>query len=209
MRRRGFTLVELIAAIMVTVLVVSATGVLLRGVAAARDRVEQDLDAQQQAWSAAQAVAVVFANASRPPEAKQLLLEGTDDWIGDISADRVRLFTTSTREIRSGRPESDVREVEFFLSTEDGSSAAVLFRRTDPTRNAEPDGGGVVERIAGDIVGFDVRYHNGKDWQDEWPATPGAWPILVRVRVEVLIDSQRNKTFTLSRTINFPYMGGA
>jgi type II secretion system protein J len=206
-RQYGFTLVELIAALSVTVLVVGATAVILRTVAAARQRVERQMAAQQEARHALNVIVTALTNVQRPPGDNKPLLEGIDDWRGDAAADRIRFFTLSHRVVRRGEPESDLRQIEFALGEPDDPDAlgSVLQRRTDPTLNAEPDVGGVVERIAENVIELDIRYHDGLEWHEEWPLRAGAWPLAIRVRLTVIADPQRKTVWSVSRLVGFPH----
>ena len=203
----GFTLVELIAALSVTVLVVGSTGVILRTISAARKRADLQMAAQHEARTALNAIVTAISNAHRPPVGKQPLLEGSDDWLGDAPADRIRFFTISHRLIRHEQPESDVRQVEFALMEpeDDEAIGLMLMRRTDPTLNDEPDVGGVIERIADNVVGFDVQYHDGVEWFDDWPETQRGWPTAVRVRLTVVADPELGRTWSVGRLVSFPY----
>jgi len=207
----GFTLVELVAALSVTVLVVGSTAVILRTVTAARGRVDKQMAAQQEARAAINAVVTALRNAQRPAPDQRPLLDGADDWRGDEPADRIRFFTISHRTVRHEQPESDLRQVEFALMESDDPDAAgaKLMRRTDPTLNAEPDGGGIIERIAENVVSFDIRYHNGIDWQDDWPERQNGWPKAIRVRLSIVHDQQRHTLRSVSRLIAFPHWPNA
>lgn len=202
----AFTLVELIAALSVTVLVVGSTGMILRTITAARERANIQMEVQQEARAALNTIATALANAHRPAADNKPLLEGIDDSIGDSPADRVRFFTMSHRTVRPDQPESDLRQVEFaVMESEDPDAAgAMLMRRTDPTLNAEPDAGGVVERIAENVVGFDVRYHDGIEWQDDWPTTREDWPAAVRVRLTIVADPRRRTVWSVGRLVSCP-----
>ena len=107
----AFTLVELIAALSVTVLVVGSTGMILRTITAARERANVQMEVQQEARAALSAVVTALANAHRPAADAKPLLEGIDDSIGDSPADRVRFFTMSHRIVRPDQPESDLHQV--------------------------------------------------------------------------------------------------
>ena len=98
-----------------------------------------------------------------------------------------------------------MREIEFFLSPTNDSPFLSLLRRTDPTRNLLPDGGGVVERVADNIVALNLLYHDGQQWLDEWPARIGQPPQIVRVEITVVTDPQHQRTATFRRLVNFPY----
>lgn len=199
----AFTLIELIVATTATVLVTGSTAVILRTTSAARERVNCQMDLQLEARHAVNTVATALHNACRTG-AGQTVLEGVNGWCGEMPADRVRLFTVSGRTVRRGQPESDVRECEFFLSEPTGEAPPGLMQRTDPTRNEAPDGGGVVRRVAGNILCLDLAYHDGVQWVDDWTQDRRAWPMAVRIRLAVLIEKPLRKVWTTGRIVNFP-----
>lgn len=204
--RPGFTLVELLAAMVVTAMVVGASGVILTSISRTRGDIDRRMGGDAEARAALDAVTLALRNVRRPRQVDGFILEGIDDWFGDVPADRIRFFTVSRRVVREGQPESDVREVAFFLSEPVDGEPPALLRRTDPTFNGEEDAGGVIERVAGNVVGMDIAYFTGRDWLDEWDPTSRSWPVAIRVRLTVIVDPQRHTTRTLGRLINFPAM---
>ncbi len=203
-QQAGLTLVELIVAITLTTLVVGSTVGILRSTAAARNRAQNQLALQQQARAAVLAIATALANADRYPD-RDALFEGLEDWLGDMPADRIRFFTVSTRKVRWGQPESDLKECEFYLAQPPDKPFALLMRRTDPTRNETPDDGGVLECIAENILGLNFAYHDGIGWCKDWPQDTNGWPLAVRIELAVLAEDDPRKTWTTSRTVTFPH----
>ena len=203
----GFTLVELIVATTLTVLVGGSTVAILRSTSAACRRADSQLELQQQARSAVLTVATALRNAHRVPD-NQIVLEGLDDWLDDnheIPSDSIRFVTVSRRTVRFGQPESDVKECEFRLSPPSDRALPALMCRTDPTRNDAPDGGGVVELVAENVLGFNLVYHDGTGWRSDWPSTLQSWPLAVRIQLAVVGKTDPSKVWTTSRVVNFPY----
>ncbi|NQU75927.1 MAG: hypothetical protein HQ546_06410 [Planctomycetes bacterium] len=208
-RQTGVTLVELIVATTVTVLVAGSTVAILRSCAAASQRADLQTSAQAEARAAVQAIATAIRNAFRSPDGSEFL-QGIDGQRDGRPADRIRLFTVSRKTVRPNQPESDVVECEFFLGEPVPGAPSALMLRTDPTRNRPPDGGGVVERIAENVVALDLTYYDGLSWCQEWDGTKRHWPLAVAVKLAVATDGQagkaQGKTLTVSRMVNFPYL---
>lgn len=202
---RGFTLAELVVASTITALLATGTVAMLRSSAAVQGRVAGQSEVQWQARWAVDAVAGALRNAWLAGE-NDLAIEGVDGWAGDLPADRIRFFTVRDEPVRLAQPESDVKECEFFLARPDERAAPALVRRLDPTRNERPDGGGVLEGLAEGIVGFDVTYHDGREWVDEWPAERKGWPLAIRVRVLAADPSGEpgGRPWSVSRLVAFP-----
>lgn len=199
----GFTLVELLVASTIIVMIASAALMILNGTSAARQRIDHQREMQQQARTALMAVTLALRNAHRPADPEDILLEGEDGWVGDLPRDRIRLMSVSRRTIRAGQPESDVREVEFFILDPHTGEPPVLMRRVDPTRNPEPDGGGVLERVATHVFGLNLSYFDKVQWRDDWLPEDG-WPAAIRVEIVVAPDASPGSGRIVSRLVNFP-----
>ena len=201
---------ELIVATTLTVLVAGSTVAILRSTSAACQRADKQLELQQQARAGVLAVATALRNAARQID-KEMALEGIDDWLGqrgrEVPADRILFFTVSHKTIRHSQPESDVKECEFFLSELPDRTWPVLMRRSDPTRNEQPDDGGVVELVAENVLGLNLTYHDGIEWRDAWPKDRGGWPVAVRIELTVLNEKEPRMLWTTRRVVNFPYSG--
>ncbi len=202
-RQRGFTLVEMLLAVMVTTVIAVSTVVILRSSAGMRLRVNRQMAMQQDARTAIQTISTALRNAYRPL-GETPLLEGTDAQMGSIPADRVRFFVVSPAPIRPGEPESDVRECEFFLNQPAPDRPPVLMQRLDPTRNEQPDGGGIVQCVAENIIGLDLAYFDGREWKSEWPEKSNRWPVAVRIDLVAADPEGGRMVWPVSRIVNFP-----
>jgi hypothetical protein len=205
-RRRGagFTLVELIVAMTLTTLVAGSTVLMLRSATGARRRVDRYTDVQREAGAAMAVLVTALRNAHRTGGEDYPLL-GTDDIRGSLPADRIRFFTLTHCRVRPGVAESDVCECEFLLHRREGNALSDLVRRRDPTRNDRPDGGGVVARVAANIVGLDIRYLDAEGWRNDRPEERQDWPLAVRVRIIAMAPEPPVRMVSLSRLVNFPY----
>ena len=190
-RQNGFSLIELMVAMTITAMITGSTVVILRSSTAAKNRAARQMQLQQETRMAVNTIATALRNAYRSG-GNRMVLEGVDDSIGQMPADRVRLLAISRQTVRPDQPESDVKELEFGLviPTDVGASQLpVLMRRADPTRNKQPDGGGVVEQLASNVLALDLDYHDGLKWRDDWPKDTKGWPVVIRIRLVVLAGS--------------------
>ncbi len=200
----GLTLVELIVAMTLTVMVSGSTVAILRSTNAAQRRANTQLELQQQARAAVLTMASALANVNRYPDRKTIF-EGIDDFIDQMPADRISFSTISQKAIRLGQPESDVKQCEFYLASPPEKRWPVLMRRTDPTRNEEPDQGGVIEIIAENILGLNIIYHDGTFWRDDWPQGTRARLLAVRIELAVATETDPPELWTTSRIVTFPH----
>ncbi len=202
----GFTLVELLVVLMMTVLLVASAGAFMRVVSGAREVAENRLQGQQEASVALRTITSALRNAYRPVTDNDVLFEGVAERSDPIPSGRVRFRCIERRIIRSGQPESDVHEVEFFVRDDASGAHPMLMRRSDPTKNLPPDGGGVVEPLASDVFGLDLQYYDGQKWQDTWPDRLKRWPTAVNVRLIYRDDASPGSTHlgAVSAIVNFP-----
>ena len=80
------------------------------------------------------------------------------------------------------------------------------MRRTDPTRNRQPDEGGVVEPIAVNVLGLDFSYHDGIDWVDRWRKSNREWPAAIRFQLTAATQTKPRRSFTVVRTVSYPHL---
>ncbi len=202
-RHSGFTLVELIVATTLTVMIAGSTLLILRGVSTARRGLDRQMAVQQQARVAIRAITTALRNGCRSGKLETKLVGLAGD-PRENPSDRFRLFVVSRRTIRTGKPESDVKEMEFFLRGPRTNSPPGLMRRTDPTRNELPDGGGVLECVAENVVAMELKYHDGVRWRPDWPEKMRTWPLAVRIRL-VIATKEWPSGWPVIRVVTFPH----
>jgi prepilin-type N-terminal cleavage/methylation domain-containing protein len=203
-RQRGLTLVEMIVASALTALLAGATVTMLRTMTATRTRVDRQAVLQQEARSALRAITVTLRNAYRTT-GDDWDIEGIPGSAATQHADRLRLFSVSRRQLRTEQGESDVRECEFFLARSSAEALPVLVRRMDPTRNPAPDGGGIAERIAGNVVALAFAYHDGQTWRGYWKSADRTWPKAISVRLIVADENDPTVTAAASAIVGYTY----
>ncbi len=203
-RQHGLTLVETIVAAALTALLAGATVTTLRTMTATRTRIDRQAALQQEARAALRAITTTLRNAYRT-SGDDWDIEGTPGGASGEHADRLRLFAASRRTLRTEQSEGDVRECEFFLARTSQEPLPVLVRRMDPTRNPPPDGGGVAERIAGNVLALAFAYHDGQTWRGYWKPADRAWPKAISVRLVVADPADPTATAIASAIVGFAY----
>jgi type II secretory pathway component PulJ len=205
MRQRAFTLIELLLAVMVTVMIAVSTVAMLRSTDQTRRRVDRQMALQQETRAAVETMSTALRNASRT-EDQGKIFEGLDAESDAMPADRVKFLTISPQPIRRDQPESDVKECEFFLQPSLADRPGMLMQRLDPTRNVEPDNGGVVRCIAQNIVALELAYHDGRSWRPEWSSETDGWPRAVRISLLAADPDDAKTTWPVESIVNFPRM---
>lgn len=202
----GFTLIELLVAASLVGIVLAAGATLVFQVSQARANVDQLAEHHAEADAALRTIASALSQQFRNTGEDNRFFIGTDDEVDGRPSDRIRFFAVSNRIIRPGEPESDVHQIEFYLEPQDGEPFPSLLRRTDPTRNEEPDEGGVIELIARGVGALDFEYFDGTQWLPDWPEFLGSSPTALRVTVGVSLDDEAGTMRPYRRLIYFPMM---
>ncbi|MBN1554204.1 MAG: prepilin-type N-terminal cleavage/methylation domain-containing protein [Phycisphaerae bacterium] len=206
-RQRAFTLVELLLAVMVTVMIAVSTVAMIRGADQTRRRADRQMALQQEVRAAVETMSAALRNSCRDGDRK-VNLEGVDDDSDGLPADRIRFLTRTPHPVRFGQPESDVKECEFFLQEGEAGRPGMLMQRLDPTRNPEPDDGGVIRCVAENIVALELAYHDGKSWLPEWSPGKKGWPLAVRIHLLAVDPDDADTTWPAECIVNFPRLAG-
>jgi prepilin-type N-terminal cleavage/methylation domain-containing protein len=181
-RVRGFTLVEMLVALMIgsllVVSVVSATRALARTRASIDRRVERSAAGRQ----ALETIVAALRNVRRDPIRRKPVLVGRRGATAQ-EGDRIDLLVLSARRARADGAESDQYEMSFSLEQRPGAALPVLVCRKDHALDDYPDDGGLVTVVAEGIVGLSFMYLSGEEWMNEWPELSVRPPDAVRVTV--------------------------
>jgi general secretion pathway protein J len=193
-RSRGFTLVELLVAIvilsLISVLIYSAFSSMKRsreGLERVEDRYREGRLAMARMTRELQSAFISL----HAPINTALLVEKTS-FVGTSGtpADRLDFDSFSNRRVDRNSHISDQCELSYFGSPNpDGSGVIDLARRVSTTLDLEPKKGGRVEVLATDIDLFDLQYLDplSGNWLDTWDTTqsvtgqPARLPVQVRI----------------------------
>ncbi len=204
----GFTLLELMAVASLVGVVVAASSVMLAQAARARQHTQSADTLSADADAALQSVVHTLRNTLRPRGDEQgaWFFVGEDATLNGRPAARLRFFTVDHVPVRPGRPESDVREAEFSLESGGPFGLPHLRRRLDPTLTLPPDEGGVTDRVAENVIAFDVTYFDGVRWVIDWPQRLNTMPIAARVSVAVADAEDPTRVVTQRRTVHLAHL---
>ena len=169
-RASAFTLIELVISSALMVIIIAGAYVCLSSGIASQKLVETRADAAQ---SARVALALITADLRAAcPLSRNLEFLGMDRDLEDgTEADNVD-FATHNYSPRQPR-EGDFCEVSYFVSQDQKTGVATLYRRRDPTLDDEPLGGGSREELVPGIEGVRFEYYDGWEWFDEWGDAEG------------------------------------
>lgn len=194
MKTRGFTLLEVLLAAVLTTFVALVAVAGLRSVSMTRTTVEQ---ASEAADSLRYAVEILERDLASVVCRQGIIFEGiaSDSAIGMPPSLRMRVYQTDPA--RPNSPESDLYEIEYsLLQSEDRT---LFVRRICPLVGVETDGeetsGGILTVLSESILDFQAQYYDGSQWLDNW-LTETELPQMVLINLlaadpsQLPIDSQ-------------------
>lgn len=199
-KKAAFTLIEiLVASIIGTFVAVIAVGA-LRAAAVSAQMVDENIETASEIRFAAGKIALDLVNLYRDKDIKNIKFTGTIEEVSGDFVNRLVFYTVSRTKARANQPESDVYEVEYFLVKEEEKS--FLMRRVWPNPDREAEPGGILTVLAENIDIFEVRYFDGKQWQDEWDLERKTIPAMVEVTLAAKGPEQTEFTIE-SFIVNF------
>ena len=208
--KRGFTLLEvMIASVMGTFIALVALGT-LRTVTTAKAMINDNTTVADELRFAADRIYTDLMNIYRDVDTRNVKFVGTIEDDGYGPAGNLTMRIVGGIKARASEPESDVYEVQYFVSR-DGENS-VLMRRLCPIVGVEDDTetqGGILTAIAENIIDFDLQYYYEGQWWSEWSTEQGSLPSLVSVSLAAAGENATNEqdVMTKSFIVNFPRMG--
>jgi general secretion pathway protein J len=193
-RSRGFTLVELLVAIvilsLISVLIYSAFSSMKRsreGLERVEDRYREGRLAMARMTRELQSA---FISLHAPINAALLVEKTAFIGTSGTPADRIDFDSFANRRVDRNSHISDQCELSYFGSPNPDESGVIdLARRVSTTLDLEPKKGGRVEVLATDIDLFDLQYLDPLTgtWLDTWDTTQGVTGQPARLPVQVRI----------------------
>ena len=207
-RNNGFTLLELMAATVIGAFILLVTVGAFRTVTAAREIVNSNINIGDELRFAANMIRRDFLNIYRDSEDTRMKFVGTTEEIDGVMVTSLTLRVVSAGKARSAQPESDVYEVQYYLS-DDGEQKKFMRRMCPVVGHEDIDGevetaGGMLTVIAGAVSGFTMRYFDGSEWFDDWGEEMAEMPELVEVALSGQDNEQRQEAIVRSFIASFP-----
>lgn len=209
---RGFTIIELIVAVVIVAGIAGAVTV----------AISQALRAQRISSSRASAVLRADAAAGRIARDVQNVVRVGDLYLtrvliedkqkDGLPRDEILVFANLMELARptSDSPEGGTYEVQYRVA-EDATDAGervrrgerpetVLWRRVDPIPDDNPLGGGVVFPVVEGVEALSIQAFDGSQWLNEWDSDRNGYPHAVRIGV-VARSADGRRTATIRRVV--------
>lgn len=186
----GFTIAEVLVAILVTAIVAGVIyGSYMGGIKIIYSA-EKDMERTSMARLVLDRITTDLSCAFLRPGKEYLVFVGTEAAGSEHPSDTLT-FIASNRE-RSGRdaPESILCEVSYALDP-GGQGELFILRREDPTLDEDPFSGGETRAIGEGIAGLKFDYAGEGGWESSWDSRESSsLPKAVRVTIECLTEEE-------------------
>jgi len=188
-RRRGFTIAELLVALIIAALVLVAVSTSVSRIGRARELAQARLAAHQRAIDALEAIRRDLNSTLRDEDlflARLAIAEGSvQTRAGMLDRSELLVFSTRLLPVRDILYNGEGLEYETqYRVAEDGEGSA-LWRRRDPVPDDTPEGGGVAEAVADGVLGVAFEAYDGESWWPSWDSDEDGLPLAVRATVFV------------------------
>lgn len=205
-RRGAFTLIEVILAVAILALVTTLAYQVLNASLVASDRVNKVLRRVETGPAVLAAVERDFRCVLRDQENAKPTFVGKQG-SGGPEEDQVDFLTTRDAFDSEKGKVCDYGETGFRMERNaDGPDQGfyTLYRRFDPFLDAEPLKGGTLVPVYTRVRRFNLRYHDGNEWKDEWDnKQANAYPKMVEITIEIGYDDgeEKNEELTTFQTV--------
>lgn len=186
-QRRGFTLIEMLVAGLITSFVLGSLSMSLSQLTSAKSSTKARLIAHLRANAALESVRQDIASVIRDYDLfwTRFLLD--DDSItsslGRLDRDNLLLFSTKLRPIHPINFTGEGIEYETQYRIEDDGLGPVLWQRRDASPDEFPRGGGTATPIVEGILAINFEVYDGQLWYEQWDSDKDGLPVAVRITV--------------------------
>ncbi len=187
MAKRGFTIIELVVAIMIAAIISGAVASSLSQLGRARNISRIRMTASRRASDALESIRRDVQSAVRSDDLfdtrLRLAPETVRSSVGEVDRDQLLLFNTRLRPIRTIDYSGEGDEYETQYRIEEDRDGPALWRRRDAVPDEFEDAGGIAEPIGDGVIGVRFEAFDGQSWIQEWDSDVEGLPISIRATV--------------------------
>lgn len=185
--RRGFTLVELLVAGVMTAMVLGAVSLSLSQLGRAKNTSKLRYDAFMRADAALTSVRHEIASIIRSDDLFYTRFQLRDDSVRvrdeTFDRDEVLVFNTRLKPLRNIDFNGEGFEYESQFRIAEDDYGPVLWSRHDPMPDEYPLGGGIATPEVEGVISLTIEAYDGTAWYQEWDSDDEGLPLAVRVTV--------------------------
>jgi general secretion pathway protein J len=208
--RRGFTLVELMLAILILAIMMSIIYAVVVSTVEAAHRVEEITSSSEIGPALLTQIRSDIESAFLPKEGEFFV--GLDVKMGTGNRDRIDFVSGAMAygsEVDTEDPRfHSVNEVGYqVIESRTTPGAGTLYRREDIGLDAEPLRGGTLTELYDRVSHFKLRYLDGEKWRDDWNSKTmkNKLPRAVRIELKILAADRGNQLVEQSFTTTLTY----
>jgi len=206
-RQGGFTIVEVLVALAIGAIILTALYWAYTAVVGTMGNCRQVSDTYQTARVVLSNLRREISGAYQPLFAEDVLLfEGKEEWSRGLANDSLNLVSTTCQRGAEKKIGYDSFELSYYL--EEGEDEGYLMMRRLPFYNLEePFTEGEELTLAENVRSLDFKFFDGEEWKEEWnPDEEDYLPLAIRITIGVGGKDDRNPR-RFSTTAYLP-MGG-
>lgn len=164
---RGFTIAEILVAILITSIIASVIyGSYMGSLRIIYDS-QKDMERMNMARLILDRISSDLSCAFLRDYREYLVFVGMDSGEGKTGADSVMFTASNNDRPERDSAESDLCEISYYLDPDEGGELFIL-RRKDPTLDEDPFSGGETRIIGEGVAGLDLEYFDGESWLPSW-----------------------------------------
>ena len=184
---RGFTLVEVMVAGIITVFLLGSMSMSLSQLAKAKASTTQRLAVHLRADAALESLRREIVSVIRSDDLfwSRLLLEddAISSSVGRLDRDEILVFSTRFRPIHPVEFSGEGMEYESQFRIEDDEVGPVLWHRRDAVPDEYPRGGGTATPLVDGLISLSIEAYDGQQWYEQWDSDLDGLPMAIRVTV--------------------------
>lgn len=183
MNNKGFTLIEVLGALLLTAIVMGVLYEILGSVLQTQEIVEQSFYSKDIGPAVVDQITRDLDNIYAPDDNRPYFLCKTGRNLG-LSSTRIDFITTGLSVVREPEKISyyPINEVSYITEpNQKEPDVMILYRREDSFIDDEPLKGGTLYEVYDRVTMFSVEFYDGKVWKETWDNTKdGGLPYAIR-----------------------------